>query len=175
MDGYVILVIAVLALILIFSMSGDQKAPSNAKKNKASKNKEKTSQKKEEEKLYQYYLSRFDPQYSVRMAPIVTPVAGVRYKNDDTQVERQSIIRKCKIGEKLMLIPDELNKFDRDAIKVVRLNGEQIGFLNTDLALEIKARLQQRLRVDVSIKSITEEKGIREVDIEMIKYSRRSS
>lgn len=127
-----------------------------------------------DDKVYRNYLSRFDSHNDmVKLSPVLTSVAGVRYKNDDTGVERQSIIKRTKEGERLMLIPDELNKYDRDAVKVVRLSGEQIGFLDTDLALEIKARLNQRLRVDAKIKRISDERGILEVWIELVKYSRK--
>jgi hypothetical protein len=129
---------------------------------------------KEEERNYQYYLSKFDHwNHSKKLSPMLTYVAGVRYKNEDTQTERQAIIKKTKVGEKIMLLPDELNKFDKDAIKVVRLNGEQIGFLNTDLAIEIKARLLQRLRVDAIIKEINDDNGMKEVVLELVKYSRK--
>ncbi len=168
MDGFLVVVVIVIALILLLSFG-------QGKNSKKEKTKEQQKQKKEEEKNYKYYIGRFDSQYTVKLKPETTSVAGVRYKNDDTKEERQAIIKRCKSGEKLMLVPDELNKYDRDAIKVLRLNGEQIGFLNTDLALEIKARLQQRLRVDASIKEIREDKGIKEVYLELVKYSRKSS
>jgi len=154
------------AIVFVYSLMTQGQKP--APKNKGIK------LSKEEERNYQYYLSKFDHlNHAKKLSPMLTYVAGVRYKNEDTQVERQAIIRRTKAGEKIMLLPDELNKFDKDAIKVVRLNGEQIGFLNTDLALEIKARLLQRLRVDATIREINDDNGMKEVVLELVKYSRK--
>jgi hypothetical protein len=72
----------------------------------------------------------------------------------------------------LILAPDFMNKFDRDAMKVLRLNGEQLGFLEADLALEIKSRLQRRTLVEAKISAIREGKeNIKTVTLELQRYS----
>ena len=58
----------------------------------------------------------------------VTNVAGVTFKNEDGS-ERQVIISRCHPGEELDLVRDPENEFDSGAVKVTRLNGDQIGFI----------------------------------------------
>jgi hypothetical protein len=52
-----------------------------------------------------------------------TKIAGVTYEG------RQRIVARCSEGETLILLRDPNNHFDEGAIKVMRLNGEQLGFL----------------------------------------------
>ena len=88
------------------------------------------------------------------MPVIYTKIAGTRYKNDDGS-ERQNFIAEAQVGEPLMLVPQLDNPFDEDAVKVLRLNGQQLGFLNTDLAMEIKSRLMKKIRVEAEIVEIS--------------------
>ena len=52
-----------------------------------------------------------------------TTVAGVTFEG------RQRIVARCSVGEQLIIVRDPENRFDNGAIKVVRLNGEQLGFI----------------------------------------------
>ena len=52
-----------------------------------------------------------------------TKVAGVTFEG------RQRIVTRCSVGERLILVRDPENQFDKGAIKVMRLNGEQLGFV----------------------------------------------
>ena len=52
-----------------------------------------------------------------------TTVAGVTFEG------RQRIVARCSEGERLQLVRDPNNRHDNGAIKVVRLNGEQVGFV----------------------------------------------
>lgn len=54
-------------------------------------------------------------------------VTGVMINQDG--IDRQSIIRKLKIGDKIMLIADPDNQYDDNAVKVYVSNGVQIGWL----------------------------------------------
>ncbi len=47
-----------------------------------------------------------------------------------TYERRQEIIARCLVDERLTLVRDPSNQFDSGAIKVMRLNGEQLGFLS---------------------------------------------
>lgn len=58
----------------------------------------------------------------------VLAVHGESYVNDDGS-SRQAILRRCKSGEAISLIPQPDNPFDNLAVRVCRQNGEQIGFL----------------------------------------------
>jgi hypothetical protein len=46
-----------------------------------------------------------------------TTVAGVTFEG------RQRIVKRCSVGERLELVRDPNNRFDKGAIKVMRLNG----------------------------------------------------
>jgi hypothetical protein len=52
-----------------------------------------------------------------------TKIAGVAHEG------RQRIIPRCSVGEHLSLVRDPNNDFDPGAIQVMRLNGEQLGFI----------------------------------------------
>ena len=62
---------------------------------------------------------------------IVTKIVGVTYDN------RQTVIGKLQVGEEVRLIRDPQNQFDRNAIRVVNLHGQQCGFLSRDLAAKL--------------------------------------
>ena len=57
-----------------------------------------------------------------------TTVAGVSHEG------RQRIVARCSEGENLILVRDPGNRFDAGAIKVMRLNGEQLGFVPTHVS-----------------------------------------
>ncbi|NME72180.1 HIRAN domain-containing protein [Flammeovirga aprica] len=141
-----------------------------------SKSKKQALKKKEEEtkKKYQLYLKRFNDTSNLKkLEPQITKVAGTKYDNEDTGVNRQEIIKNTKEGELLMLLPDELNRFDSSAIKVVRLNDEQIGFLDMDISVEVKSRLKSQSLVEAKILKIYKEKDNFEVEIALQRYSRK--
>ena len=62
-----------------------------------------------------------EPSYAARS--FFTKVAGVTFEG------RQRIAARCCEGESLILLRDPNNQFDKGAIKVMRLNGEQLGFI----------------------------------------------
>ncbi|WP_027001298.1 HIRAN domain-containing protein [Hugenholtzia roseola] len=133
----------------------------------------KTRQKEQER--YKLYLDQFDPAKNTKaLKPIQTKVMGVRYANPDGS-ERQKIIAKCKKGDKLLLLPDPLNRYDKDAIKITTLRDEIIGYLDADLALEVRRRLEEGLLVKASICQIYKNKeGLLQVEVELVKYSKKA-
>jgi hypothetical protein len=58
-----------------------------------------------------------------------TKVVGVTHKNPDG-TERQKIIKKCKNGERVNLIRQPDNPYDKWAVGVFRQSGEQIGWID---------------------------------------------
>lgn len=62
---------------------------------------------------------------------ICTKVAGVTFDN------RQAILAKLVYGETIQLRREPENPYDRNAIRVERLNGEQIGYLNRSMAARL--------------------------------------
>ncbi|MBB6460726.1 HIRAN domain-containing protein [Flammeovirga kamogawensis] len=129
---------------------------------------------KEETNNYKRYMSRFDdPSVLSKLDTQLCNVAGTRYANDDTGENRQDILKESKVGDLLMLLPDELNRYDDAAIKVVRLNGKQIGFLDMDISVEIKSRLMSGSPVEARIKRLFKKGSVIEAEIELQRYSRK--
>lgn len=101
-------------------------------------------------------------------------VVGVTYPNDDGS-DRQAILKRCKVGEQLRLLHSPIAQ-DENAVKVLLLNGQQLGWLNRDLAAEIAPRLQKGSKVDCEIASLdggTRDKKTRGCAIKITKYSMR--
>ena len=106
--------------------------------------------------VFQQWEAQFDPENSTeKLRSFHSKIVGVTFENEDGR-KRQQIISQCKVGERLILIPDPTNKYDEDAVKVCRSNGEQIGHLNSSFAFELKERMEKsKSRVDVTITDIT--------------------
>ena len=62
---------------------------------------------------------------------VVTRVAGVTFNG------RQAFIACLRVGDPLVLRREPINLYDRNAIRVERLNGQQIGYLNRHLAAQL--------------------------------------
>jgi len=58
----------------------------------------------------------------------LSAVHGESFRNADGSL-RQTILAGCVAGERMRLICEPDNPYDREAVKVCRLNGEQIGYL----------------------------------------------
>ncbi|MFC2064280.1 HIRAN domain-containing protein [Chloroflexota bacterium] len=66
---------------------------------------------------------------------IETRVVGVTYDG------RQAVVAQLREEESVLLVRDPRNPFDHNAIKVVRQDGQQIGFLDRYLAAELASQL----------------------------------
>jgi single-stranded-DNA-specific exonuclease len=64
-----------------------------------------------------------------------TKVVGMTFER------RQSVVALLKVGEEVLLIREPDNPYDKNAIKVVRQNGQQFGFLNRYLAAMVSTML----------------------------------
>ena len=81
----------------------------------------------------EYMLEKGQPAIEIPRVPIeihqhtsksfFTKIAGVTHEG------RQRVVAGCRVGERLLLVRDPSNDFDSGAIKVMRLNGEQLGFI----------------------------------------------
>jgi hypothetical protein len=63
-------------------------------------------------------------------------VAGESFRNDDG-TDRQAIIAGIRAGEPLELIAEPDNPHDENAIKVLREDGKQIGYVKRSLAARL--------------------------------------
>lgn len=103
------------------------------------------------------------------MKVVLSKVAGVSHKNEDGSL-RQNHIKKCFIGEKLILLPDPDNQYDPWAIKVLNSSNKQIGFIESRLAKDVWRHLDNGNKVEVIVKEVTggsKEKPTRGVNIEI--------
>jgi len=82
-----------------------------------------------------------------------TNIAGITYKNDDGS-SREEIMKKCTIGEKLTLTHTPI-KQDKNAVKVTRYTGEQIGWLHDFVAKEIAPILDKGKTVAAEITELS--------------------
>ena len=66
---------------------------------------------------------------------IQAKVVGVSFEG------RQTVVAQLREGEKVLLVRDPHNPYDRNAVKVVLQNGQQFGFLDRYLAATISPQL----------------------------------
>jgi len=68
---------------------------------------------------------------------IHTRVVGVSFE------KRQSVVACLQLGEKVLLIREPENRFDPNAVKVIRQDGRQFGYLDRYLAAELVVTLDR--------------------------------
>lgn len=81
-----------------------------------------------------------------------TKVAGLTYEG------RQRIVERCSAGERLRLVREPDNPKDPDAIKILRENGEHLGYVRAEVAdgpIGLASRIDQGERYECTIKDIT--------------------
>jgi single-stranded-DNA-specific exonuclease len=62
---------------------------------------------------------------------MITKVVGVTFEG------RQVVVAKLQVGEEIQLCRELTNPYDENAIRVERLNREQIGYINRFLAADL--------------------------------------
>lgn len=103
-----------------------------------------------------------------------TKIAGVSYPNADG-TQRQQIIDKCTIGEKLLLVREPQNPANPKAIGVFRSNGEQLGYISIGVGGDsegstlptLAERIDDGFEVSVLIANIPGQPGQRGVNIQV--------
>ena len=94
-------------------------------------------------------------------------VAGVTYENDDGS-SRQGIIAKCVEGEELELIREPDNVYDPLATKVCRINGEQLGYVESDFAGNVARAIDEEHKTPKArVKALGKKDGTRYCVIEV--------
>jgi len=68
---------------------------------------------------------------------IVTKIVGVSYEG------RQQVVSLLRVGETVFLVRDDNNIYDRNAIRVIRGDQSQLGYVNRDLAARLSPILDQ--------------------------------
>ena len=78
-----------------------------------------------------------------------TKVAGVTFDN------RQRLIRRMSVGERVSLVRDPANPYDKNAIMVINSNGEQIGFISKELASTMAINMDSGVNFVATVSNIT--------------------
>lgn len=73
---------------------------------------------------------------------ITTKVVGVTFLNKDEN--RQEVVARLQMGDRVWLEREPFNHYDTNAIKVTRNSGEQIGYISRHLARSL-APIMDRL------------------------------
>ena len=83
-----------------------------------------------------------------------TKVVGVTFDNPDGR-NRQDIIAHLSQSSKIHLERDRGNAYDSNAVKVVDIDGNQLGFLSKEISADLAPRLDKGAVFNVSISSLT--------------------
>lgn len=79
----------------------------------------------------------------------VTRVLALRHAGVDDD-DGSATHMQCAVGEPLLLRHDP-NPFDENAVKVVRSNGQELGHLIKDVAVQLAPRLAQGDKISASV------------------------
>ena len=110
---------------------------------------EKESEKEERERIREEEKAR-----EMRIRHKFAKVAGVTFPNHDG-TERQDVIENCTVGEQVFFEHDTENAYSSFATKVLRSNGEQLGYAPEYLAEKIIANATEGYRVNGLLTEIT--------------------
>lgn len=81
------------------------------------------------------------------------PLAGINHINM-AGTHRQSVIARCAVGEEIVLARDPENPYDENAIRCLRRNGEDIGFLPAWYAEDLAPHMDDGHPCSAKISSI---------------------
>jgi hypothetical protein len=104
-----------------------------------------------------------------------TKIAGVTHRNKN-RTSRQRLIAQCRVGEELALEREPDNPVDPDAIRVLRVTGEQLGYIPAHVAASGLAKdLDRGERPKCRIVNLTGGDGLtRGVNIEIGEWPKDS-
>ncbi len=85
---------------------------------------------------------------------ILSRIVGVTGTNPDGS-RRQALIKKCKLGERLILEREPGNSSDPNAIRIHNLRGEQLGYVAARLATTLAPLIDQGDRVETEVFEFT--------------------
>ena len=103
-------------------------------------------------------------------------VHGITHKNEDGS-SRQDIIRQCWVGEELVLVPEPTNRYDPNAVKICRKNGQQLGYWKGDGRMAYDLAIGWTYRVTIEeiypFKENRSKHGVR-LRVEVLTMSRKT-
>ena len=87
-----------------------------------------------------------------------TKVVGVSKENEDGSSRQEIIKGEVDEDDKLQLAAEPTNPYDANAIKVLSKNGNQIGYLNKEMAEKVKPALDNQTEIHVTARWVNGEK-----------------
>lgn len=87
-----------------------------------------------------------------------TKVVGVSKDNADGSSRQEIIRREVEEDDKLQIKPEPDNPYDPNAVQVLSKNGNQIGYLNKEMAETIKPALINETEIHVTARWVNGEK-----------------
>ena len=83
-----------------------------------------------------------------------TKIVGVTHRNPNGS-DRQILIQKCSLLDRLDLDHEQDNPHDPNAVRVLRGTGEQLGYLQAEVAADIVSKSERGYRFEVFITDIS--------------------
>ena len=118
------------------------------------------------------HISSYQKKISERKNLFCIQLDGVKQNNPKTGVSRQKLIKRSRVGEKLMIMIDEEKHEGSEKIKASGYDGRQLGFLKAGNDTEIiKNHMKNKLFIDASISSISCKKGNCDISVNLTAYS----
>lgn len=87
-----------------------------------------------------------------------TKVVGVSKDNTDGTSRQDIIRREVEEDDKLRLMAEPDNPYDPNAVKILSKYGNQIGYLNKEMAETIKPALDNQTEIHVTARWVNGEK-----------------
>lgn len=87
-----------------------------------------------------------------------TKVVGVSKDNEDGTSRQEIIQQEVAEDDKLQLEPEPTNPYDSNAIKVLSRHGNQIGYLNREIAEKVRLAVDNQTEIHVTVKWVNGEK-----------------
>lgn len=85
---------------------------------------------------------------------INTKVVGVSRRNEDG-TSRQELIEELEVGDVLDLEREPYNEHDTDAVAVFRQDGQQLGYLRSELAANLAEQMDEGISADAVVLQVT--------------------
>jgi tetratricopeptide (TPR) repeat protein len=112
------------------------------------------------------YISYFPAdKMKYQYAPFILELAGARYNKDD------NLGFLFKTGDQVLLFQEPNNPFDKDAVKVVNLKGQNIGHIPKNFAKNIGEDLENGFYYKVTIDTIVDDLLYPYISLKLIKHS----
>ena len=87
-----------------------------------------------------------------------TKVVGVSKDNADGTARQEIIKSEVAENDKLQLKPEPDNPFDANAVQVLSKLGNQIGYLNKEMAEKVKPALDNQTEIHITARWVNGEK-----------------